>query len=78
MTMIHEAMVLNTGRFRLIEWAAGPANASLIANVRTMGNCDEFAGRAEHCPATYLVKVSGLAVLIGGIESMFAKLRLPE
>jgi formate hydrogenlyase subunit 4 len=26
--------------------------------------------------ATYLVKVSGLAVLIGVVESMFAKLRL--
>jgi formate hydrogenlyase subunit 4 len=83
LTMIHEAMVLEySGRYlALIEWAAGLKLAvflSLIANVFAPWG---IATSME--PATlgiglaiYLVKISGLAVLIGVIESMFAKLRL--
>ena len=83
LTMIHEAMVLEySGRYlALIEWAAGLKLAvflSLIANVfAPWGIATSFEPTALGVGlATYLVKVSGLAVLIGVIESMFAKLRL--
>ena len=83
LTMIHEAMVLEySGRYlALIEWAAGLKLAvflSLIANVfAPWGIATSVEPAALSIGlATYLVKVSGLAVLIGVIESMFAKLRL--
>jgi formate hydrogenlyase subunit 4 len=83
LTMIHEAMVLEySGRYlALIEWAAGLKLAvflSLIANVfAPWGIATSLEPAALSIGlATYLVKVSGLAVLIGVIESMFAKLRL--
>ncbi len=83
LTMIHEAMVLEySGRYlALVEWAAGIkllVFLTLIANVFA-----PWGIATTHTPAAigigilvYLVKVSGLAVLIGTIESMFAKLRL--
>ena len=83
LTMIHEAMVLEySGRYlALIEWAAGLKLAvflSLIANVFAPWGIATSVDPAALSIglATYLVKVSGLAVLIGVIESMFAKLRL--
>jgi len=83
LTMIHEAMVLEySGRYlALIEWAAGLKLAvflSLIANVfAPWGIATSVEPAALSIGlATYLVKISGLAVLIGVIESMFAKLRL--
>ena len=81
--MIHEAMVLEySGRYlALLEWAAGLKLAvflSLIVNV--------FApwGIATTVTPTaigigllvYVVKTAALAVFIGVIECMFAKLRL--
>jgi len=83
LTMIHEAMVLEySGRYlALIEWAAGMKLAvflSLIANVFA-----PWGIATTQTPAAmgiglvvYLVKVAGLAVLIGILECMFAKLRL--
>ena len=83
LTMIHEAMVLEySGRYlALLEWAAGIkllVLLTLIANVFA-----PWGIATSQTPAAigvglivYLVKVSGLAVLIGVIESMFAKLRL--
>ncbi len=83
LTMIHEAMVLEySGRYlALLEWAAGLKLAvflSLIVNV--------FApwGIATAVTPTaigigllvYVVKTAALAVFIGVIECMFAKLRL--
>ncbi len=83
LTMIHEAMVLEySGRYlALLEWAAGLKLAvflSLIVNV--------FApwGIATTVTPTaigigllvYVVKTAALAVFIGVIECMFAKLRL--
>jgi len=83
LTMIHEAMVLEySGRYlALIEWAAGLKLAvflSLIANVfAPWGIATSMDPAALSIGlAIYLVKISGLAVLIGVIESMFAKLRL--
>jgi formate hydrogenlyase subunit 4 len=83
LTMIHEAMVLEySGRYlALIEWAAGLKLAvflSLIANVfAPWGIATSMEPAALGIGlAIYLVKISGLAVLIGVIESMFAKLRL--
>jgi formate hydrogenlyase subunit 4 len=83
LTMIHEAMVLEySGRYlALIEWAAGLKLAvflSLIANVfAPWGIATSMEPAALSIGlAIYLVKISGLAVLIGVIESMFAKLRL--
>jgi formate hydrogenlyase subunit 4 len=83
LTMIHEAMVLEySGRYlALIEWAAGLkllVFLTLIANVfAPWGIATSLEPAALSIGlATYLVKVSGLAVLIGVIESMFAKLRL--
>lgn len=83
LTMIHEAMVLEySGRYlALIEWAAGlklTVFLSLIANVFA-----PWGIATTLTPTTmgiglvvYVVKIAGLAVLIGVIECMFAKLRL--
>jgi formate hydrogenlyase subunit 4 len=83
LTMIHEAMILEySGRYlALIEWAAGLKLVvffTLIANVfAPWGIATSLEPAALGVGlATYLVKVSGLAVLIGVLESMFAKLRL--
>ena len=83
LTMIHEAMVLEySGRYlALIEWAAGLKLAvflSLIANVfAPWGIGITLAPAAMGIGlVVYLVKISGLAVLIGTLECMFAKLRL--
>ena len=83
LTMIHEAMILEySGRYlALVEWAAGLkvlVFLTLIANVfAPWGIATSLESTALGIGlATYLVKVSGLAVLIGVIESMFAKLRL--
>nr|MBI3612421.1 NADH-quinone oxidoreductase subunit H [Nitrospirota bacterium] len=83
LTMIHEAMVLEySGRYlALLEWAAGIkllVLLTLIVNVfAPWGIATSPTPAAMGIGlAVYLVKVSGLAVLIGVIESMFAKLRL--
>jgi len=83
LTMIHEAMILEySGRYlALVEWAAGlklVVFLTLIANVfAPWGIATSLEPTALGIGlATYLVKVSALAVLIGVIESMFAKLRL--
>ena len=83
LTMIHEAMVLEySGRYlALVEWAAGLkllVFLTMIANVfAPWGIATSLEPAALGVGlATYLVKVSALAVLIGVIESMFAKLRL--
>ena len=83
LTMIHEAMILEySGRYlALVEWAAGLkllVFLTLVANVFAPWG---IATTGEPVAlgiglATYLMKVSGLAVLIGVLESMFAKLRL--
>ncbi|MGE0468932.1 MAG: respiratory chain complex I subunit 1 family protein [Nitrospira sp.] len=83
LTMIHEAMILEySGRYlALVEWAAGLkllVFLTLIANVfAPWGIATSMEPAALGVGlAAYLVKVSGLAVLIGILESMFAKLRL--
>ncbi len=83
LTMIHEAMILEySGRYlALVEWAAGLkllVFLTLIANVfAPWGIATSMESAALGVGlAAYLVKVSGLAVLIGILESMFAKLRL--
>lgn len=83
LTMIHEAMVLEySGRYlALVEWAAGLkllVFLTLIANIfAPWGIATSLTPAAIGVGlAVYLLKVSGLAVLIGVIESMFAKLRL--
>jgi len=83
LTMIHEAMILEySGRYlALVEWAAGlklVVFLTLIANVfAPWGIATTLEPTALGIGlATYLLKVSGLAVLIGVLESMFAKLRL--
>jgi formate hydrogenlyase subunit 4 len=83
LTMIHEAMILEySGRYlALVEWAAGLkllVFLTLIANVfAPWGIATSMEPAALGVGlAIYLVKVSGLAVLIGILESMFAKLRL--
>jgi formate hydrogenlyase subunit 4 len=81
--MIHEAMVLEySGRYlALVEWSAGLKLAvflSLIANVFApwgIGTTPTPAAMGIGL-VVYLVKISGLAVLIGTLECMFAKLRL--
>lgn len=83
LTMIHEAMVLEySGRYlALLEWA----NAlkllvflTLIANVcAPWGIATTFTPQALALGVgVYVAKVTGLAVLLGIMESMFAKLRL--
>jgi formate hydrogenlyase subunit 4 len=83
LTMIHEAMVLEySGRYlALIEWAAGLKLAvflSLIVNVfAPWGIATTSAPAAMGIGlVAYLLKIAGLAVLIGTLECMFAKLRL--
>ena len=83
LTMIHEAMLLEySGRYlALLEWAAG---IKLLVFLSVIANVFAPWGIATSVtPAlvalgmiVYVVKVSGLAVVIGVIESMFAKLRL--
>lgn len=83
LTMIHEAMALEySGRYlALVEWSAGLKLAvflSLIANVFApwgIGTTPTPAAMGIGL-VVYLVKISGLAVLIGTLECMFAKLRL--
>jgi formate hydrogenlyase subunit 4 len=83
LTMIHEGMVLEySGRYlALIEWAAGLKLAvflSLIANVfAPWGIATTVAPAAMGIGLlVYVVKIAALAVSIGVIECMFAKLRL--
>ena len=83
LTMIHEAMVLEySGRYlALIEWASA---LKLLLFLTLLSNVFAPWGIATAPDpiwmtlglAVWLVKVSGLAVLVGVIESMFAKLRL--
>jgi formate hydrogenlyase subunit 4 len=83
LTMIHEAMALEfSGRYlALVEWAAG---LKLVVFLTVIANVFAPWGIATtQTPAAigigllaYLVKIAGLAVLIGVIECMFAKLRL--
>jgi formate hydrogenlyase subunit 4 len=81
--MIHEAMVLEySGRYlALIEWAAAlklVVFLSLIANVfAPWGIATTLTPAALGIGlVVYIVKIAGLAVLIGILESMIAKLRL--
>ena len=83
LTMIHEAMLLEySGRYlALLEWAAGIkllVFLSVIANVfAPWGIATSIAPVSLALGVVvYLGKVSFLAVVIGVIESMFAKLRL--
>jgi formate hydrogenlyase subunit 4 len=83
LTMIHEAMVLEySGRYlALIEWAAAMKLVvflSLIANVfAPWGIATTLAPAAIGIGlVVYILKIAGLAVLIGILESMIAKLRL--
>ena len=83
LTMIHEAMTLEySGRYlALVEWASGMkllVFLTLIANVFVpWGIATSVTPAALSIgAAVYVVKVAGLAVLIGTIECMFAKLRL--
>ena len=83
LTMIHEGMVLEySGRYlALIEWAAGLKLAvflSLIANVfAPWGIATTVTPAAMGIGLlVYVVKIAVLAVSIGVIECMFAKLRL--
>jgi formate hydrogenlyase subunit 4 len=83
LTMIHEAMLLEySGRYlALIEWAAGiklVVFLTLLANVfAPWGIATAFAPMALSIGlAVYVAKIAGLAVVIGTIECMFAKLRL--
>ena len=83
LTMIHEAMVLEySGRYlALIEWASGIkllVFLTLIANVfAPWGIATTLTPLALALGlAVYLVKVAGLAVVIGTMECMFAKMRL--
>jgi formate hydrogenlyase subunit 4 len=83
LTMIHEAMVLEySGRYlALVEWAAGLKLAvflSLIANIfAPWGIATTVAPAAIGIGLlVYILKVSVLAMLIGVLECMFAKLRL--
>ena len=83
LTMIHEAMVLEySGRYlALVEWTAGiklVVFLTVIANVfAPWGIATSLTPTAIGVGlVTYVVKVAGLAALIGVIECMFAKLRL--
>ena len=83
LTMIHEAMVLEySGRYlALVEWAAG---IKLVVFLTLIANVFAPWGIATSLSplnlgvglVTYIVKVAGLAALIGIIECMFAKVRL--
>lgn len=83
LSMIHEAMVLEySGRYlALIEWASSVKLLlflTLIANIfAPWGIATSLTPLSLSIGLTvYLVKVAFLAVLIGTIECMFAKLRL--
>src|SRR5213594_261023 len=83
LTMIHEAMVLEySGRYlALIEWASALKLLlflTLIVNVfAPWGIATTLTPVAFGVGlGVYILKVAGMAVLIGVIESMFAKLRL--
>jgi formate hydrogenlyase subunit 4 len=83
LTMIHEAMLLEySGRYlALLEWSAGiklVVFLSVIANVFVPWGIATSVTPASVAIGmiVYVVKVSVLALLIGMIESMFAKLRL--
>jgi formate hydrogenlyase subunit 4 len=83
LTMIHEAMLLEySGRYlALLEWSAGiklVVFLSVIANVFAPWGIATSVTPASVAIGmiVYVVKVSALALLIGMIESMFAKLRL--
>jgi formate hydrogenlyase subunit 4 len=83
LTMIHEAMVLEySGRYlALIEWASGIKLVvffTLLANVfAPWGIATTFTPMALSIGlAVYVLKIAGLAVVIGTIECMFAKMRL--
>ena len=83
LTMIHEAMLLEySGRYlALMEWAAGIkllVFLTLIVNVfAPWGIATSLAPSAIAVGLlVYLGKVAALALVIGVIESMFAKLRL--
>ena len=83
LTMIHEAMVLEySGRYlALVEWAAGLkllVFLTLIANIfAPWGIATTLTPTALSIGmAAYLFKVAALAVLIGVMECMFAKMRL--
>jgi len=83
LTMIHEAMLLEySGRYlALLEWAAGiklMVFLSVIANVFAPWGIATSVTPAKVAVGMvmYVAKVSALALLIGVIESMFAKLRL--
>src|SRR6185437_1258017 len=79
LTMIHEAMILEySGRYlALVEWAAGIkllVFLTLIVNIfAPWGIATTFTPAALGIGLeVYLLKVSGLAVVIGVIESMFS------
>jgi formate hydrogenlyase subunit 4 len=83
LTMIHEAMLLEySGRYlALLEWAAGIkllVFLSVIANVFAPWGIATSVTPASVTVGmvVYFAKVSALALVIGVIESMFAKLRL--
>ena len=83
LTMIHEAMLLEySGRYlALMEWAAGIkllVFLTLLVNVFAPWGIATAATPSALATgvAVYVMKVAGLAVIIGVIESMFAKLRL--
>jgi len=83
LTMIHEGMILEySGRYlALVEWASGIrllVFLTLIVNVfAPWGIATTLTPVAFGVGlGVYILKVAGMAVLIGVIESMFAKLRL--
>ncbi len=83
LTMIHEAMILEySGRYlALVEWAAGLKLLVFLTVIVNVFAPWGIATRMEPVALVlgllvYLAKVSGLAVVIGVLESMFAKLRL--
>ena len=83
LTMIHEAMVLEySGRYlALVEWASAMKLLlflTLLANVFAPWGIATAPGPPALMAGVgvWLIKVTGLAVMIGVIESMFAKLRL--
>lgn len=83
LTMIHEAMVLEySGRYlALVEWASAMkllVFLTLLANVFAPWGIATAPGPPALVAGVgvWLIKVTGLAVMIGVIESMFAKLRL--
>jgi formate hydrogenlyase subunit 4 len=83
LTMIHEGMILEySGRYlALMEWGSAiklSVFLTLIANIFTPWGIATDMTPIPLLLATviFLVKISGLCVLIAVIESMFAKLRL--